>query len=480
MKIKELGFSDVVDYINKFGETTPALFLGCLVLAGMFYILKGISENIILSAAIIFLSILVYITGWFYLRFKIPKNKKRLGILISIETDNQILESKFKKYFIQELDNNLSKNSIADSVDIYFCSGLKAKQHNSFLMSFKRFKEELENKKIAKKIPLKLLKKKDKAWRKFIKKTNRSFFIWGDLYEEESELLTRLNSMVFHGKADLLTRQLMKKELNNIFPQKITLDKTKTKDGFLMSAKHFSIVTKHICGMAALNSKNYELACDLLNELLQELESSVTLPQQFDYLKDFIKEMLAWSFLQRSFKEKRHDPNQSMIYIEKSLFYDNKNFDALNLKTYLEFFYNRNIQMALKYADESSKYSGNNYIWAYNKAFLLMYSENFSGALKLYKRIFGHSFIDEDKTVDDVINFNKEILKGESDKIQCNFIIGYILCRKKKNLVHAYSYFSDFVQSAGRKEKYKPLVEVAKIYLNKVDQKVKQSRSITT
>lgn len=475
-KSKELDLVDSINFIEKFSETPKALLLGVFVLATLYYPYNLISKDTFWTSSLIFFSIIAFIIGWHYLRYKIPKNKKRLGILISIEASDSRIESKFNKHFIEELDINLKKNSIADSIDLYCCTGLKAKKYNAFLTSFKQFKEEIENRVSAKKIPKDIIDKKDKAWKKFLDKTSRPFFVWGNVYDEGKELLVNLNGMVFHGNTDFMTKQLIKRELNNIFPQRITIDDSNIKNGFLVSAKHFSIAIKHICGMSAVIAKKYDLACDLLMELLRELESSSALPTRFAYLKDFIKETLGFAFFKIAQIEQHTDLVASADYLEKSLFYDDKNFEALNLKSYLEFSKNKNLNGAIEFANKSSEYSGNDYVWAYNKAFLLMYKEEFKEALKLYKRIFGNSFLGEEGVVNDVLKFNKSIIVQESERIQSLFIMGYIISRKQRNLIYAYDYLVDFVKKAGKKEKFKILVDIAKKYIERAERIINKNK----
>lgn len=462
--------SDIKEYIDlvKENEDNPvALLVGVLLLFTLLFLpFHNFSASLISIFCIIF-----FIIAWWWMVNQMPKNRKKVGVLLSILGDNKEVDKKIKTDFVGEIEKNLAQNKIADSVNILYLSNKRAIKINAKLNEYKRLKEEIESKKIKTADLTKEQKRRMQKWEKFIKKANYHFFIWGSANEDEREYRLSLNGLVLHDKIHPITQSLVKTELNNIFLQNIRIDKKIRYDALVFSARHFSIVIKYITGIAAFVSNKIDLAHDLHSDLLKELENNPGLPPQITILKDKMKEFLAQELFRQAIEKQKTDLKSALGLVDQSLVYNSENFFSLNLKSFLEFLVNKDIEEALKYANISSQFSQGELTWAYNKGFLLMYSGRFKEALKVYKMITKTRCVGEESLINSVVDFNKNLFASEPDKYQCLFIIGYILC-KKHSLISGYTYLKEFAKKTKNKEKYEDMNNVAKAYIERAEKMI--------
>ena len=378
------------------------------------------------------------------------------------------MERKIKKDFTDELEKKISQNRIANSVSITYLSDKRAIKINNLLINYKRLIEEINSKNIKEKDLTKKQKKEKKKFNKFIKKYNYSFYLWGEADEKDLDYKLSLNGFVPHVLLNPVGKNIIEKELNDIFLQNLIIDKKVQRKAFVFSAQHFSFVIRYIVGIVAIPSRKYELSRDLHMDLLKEIEINSKLPSNILNLKVRVKDFLVQSLYTESKEIEVKNSKKSLDLLNQAIVYDPENFFILDSKCCLEFVNNRDITESLRCADLSSKFSKDSLTWAYNKAFLLMYDEKFKLALKVYRKIFNNTFSGESGIIEDVVNFNKNLFKKEPDKYQCLFMNGYLLS-KKYTPIKGYTYLKDFVEKTKRQPKFVDLNNIAKTYIRKAE-----------
>jgi hypothetical protein len=102
-----------------------------------------------------------------------------------------------------------------------------------------------------------------------------------------------------------------------------------------------------------------------------------------------------------------------------------------------------------------------------------MYLGKFEKGVKLYKKINKIFFRGEEIIINECIDFNKEIVENEPDKIQSLFILGYLFYNKILNFPLALEYLEKFKEKANKKAGYDYLVSCTNSYLSEIHSQMK-------
>lgn len=456
----------ILNFIQKNIHKKISLFLGFLLLIILFSSLDIFIEKIcpnISYRLIIYLTIVMeWLVFWFYKKNELPENaKNKIGIVISINTENDKQRIRVKNDFIRDLNEQIIKNNLGKTINVILLNNHQTERVSKALELYSKNTQG---------------KKEIKNWNSIKKSMRSHFYIYGDIKERqdiENKYFINFEAAVLHAPVTILTQKKIKEEFLNVWYNKVSFQEKIEFKGFKLVADSVFIAVEYIVGIAALVSGNIELALKLHNNLNKDsyFQKFTPLPPNLKHVKLKLKSLLVeeyfllakYYYTQNKFEECNNYLNQSLS-IQKS-------YDALSQRSIIEFSYKKDPQKALDTVYESKKLAKNNGTWRYNEGFLLMYLQKYEKAIKVYKKIIEYSYPGEETTLIEIYTFIKDYLKNNPEKIQFYFVLGYLKYKKDSNYSDAYSYFDHFLIEANNK--YDFLKQKAQSYKFELEQKMK-------
>ena len=140
------------------------------------------------------------------------------------------------------------------------------------------------------------------------------------------------------------------------------------------------------------------------------------------------------------------------------------NYGSYLLKSIIEFSYKNDPKEAQKAVYKARELAGSDGTWRYNEGFLLMYTERFDEALKVYEGIIDNSYFNEENTLVEIYKFNEDFLKEHPKMIQSYFILGFLKYKKDLNYPAALEHFDKFIAESVSQPKYLVLRSRAEEY----------------
>ena len=428
MTIKEFNY--LVD--EKLSET-KTLIIGIVILIGTFVVMDGLLSqfvNLTLKAIIYSLLVFSWIAYWFFNKFYLPRNKKnKVGIVIAIFSENEKERQKLKADFISKLKSGFQQEGILNFSEVIFL-----KNHFS-----EQIKESNDPQKEIEKIN---------------KKIKAHFYVWGDVRkrpdgDEGEKYFLSFQGYVFHGPISQNLSNEISKDFSKVLPREINFLEKRSFQGFEASAKLVHLATKYIIGMAALVSRDAQLAFRLHNGLKDQFNIIKPLPPHIQNIKNriplLISDELHW-IARWHFENKKIEETKECI--KKSLTENNNNYGTWLFKAMIDFLVDKNIDESFKSVRKAKKYSKDTFEWRYSKAFLYFWKENYQEALKICQKVKKQNYQSEENTLIEVRKFNLDILKEDKTKTQLYFWIGYLSFFKENNLANALQDFEKFEKMA--------------------------------
>lgn len=455
-----------IKYILENLPKERALFLGFLLLLIVFSQLDNFIEKICsvpLYRFLVYLLVFIeWFIFWFYKKKVLPKNSKsKIGLVISINTENDKQKIRIKNDFAGRLNKLILENDLGKIVNIILLNSNQAERVSKALDQYvknKQGKEELKN------------------WNSIQKSMRSHFFIYGNIKERqdmENKYFVDLEALVVHAPVNVPVKKQIKKEFLSVWYKQISFQEKIEFKGFEFAADSIFVAVEYIVGIAALASGDIELALKLHNNLNNNpyFQKFTHLPPNLKHVKEELKSLLAEeNYLKAFYYYQQDNLIECKKYLSQSLSIK-QNYEALLLSAIVEFCNENNSEKALNTIYESKKLAKNDGTWRYSEGFLLMYLEKYDKAVKVYKKIIENSYPGEESILKEVYIFNEKILENNPEKIQLYFILGYLKYKKDSNYPEAYDYFEKFLSKANNK--YDFLIEKAKSYKAELEQKMK-------
>ena len=466
-----------IEYIEKYYYKVFGLLVAYSIPSAIVVLL----ESIIKDKLEIWIKLLIYIPLfiivtliWLYFRYKLPTNIGKIGLIIAIETENKKQSLRVKKDFANQIEELIDKHGLSNMFNVIVTNEYQSLRINNAIKPFLKRRKELRD---ANQYTIDMNFKEKKVWGKIDKKLNGNFIIYGQIYERleiKNEYILKLNAMVKHQETSKEFSNMLQKDFLSIFPKEIKFYEELEVKGFELASNLIYISVRFIVGVAAFLSKSPYQAYKIHYGLEQEFSR---LGLTFKYYKSILGNLKKWISSELSIMSKyeyyeRKDNEKAEEYLKKSLEEDSSNYSSWVLSSLYYFCIHRNIEKTLKSLDSAEKFSNNDFVWLYNKAFVLMYIEEFKESLRLYKKLLEINFQNEDLVVDQCIEFNKSLYDDELDKKQCLFIIGYLYLKKSLNFPMALDYLEKFINDTKGINKYDLLIKEACLHLNEVNDKM--------
>lgn len=422
----------LTDFLKNFSEYSfhkiNNLFLVLVALISFILLLDQLLSPILsLLIRYIFYSLLILgvVFYWLHNKYYLPRTKKKVGIVISVFTENEVERNQFKADFI----SSLKKGFLIEGI-LKFSELLFLKNH---------FSEKIINSND----PISLLNQMNK-------KINANIYIWGDIKKrkegnEGEKYFLNFQGYVFHKPISLLQSSKLAIEFSNSLPYEINFLENRSFKGFKFSAELINFAIKYILGIASFVSMEIDLAIKFHEGLLKELIKFKELPSNLETVKENIPEFLADEYYWISkLNYSKENVYIAKTYLKKAMSEKPHHYGSWLLKGIIDFQVDKNVNEAFKSIENAEKYSKRNCEWIYSKTFLYFWTRNYSKALTLCEKIKHQNFPFEEKTIKEVRQFNLFLLSTEKSQYQLYFWIGYLSYFKSNNLGDALCDFENF------------------------------------
>ncbi len=457
------SFKDLdLDKIKNTFPYYPSLIyvLGPLIL--FYVVIDGFLTSYIVEKEIriiIYVSLIViWISFWFYHRINPSKNTKdKIGIVICIKTENDKQRIRLKNDFVSRMGELIDENNLNEIIKIVPLSEYHTEKYYNIMVDYSK----LDNKDrdLQSKHPTR------KKWVKISKKIRGNFYIWGTIkerIEKEPIYIFDIKGRVIHPPLNTNLPNPFEIAFNKVWTKRILFKEIFEASGFIFAADVIMLGVKYIVGLTAFISKDAISALKIHEGLLKDFDKYDPLPPNLKEVKielvsNLIDECQVLS--RKSYIDK--DEIKAKDYLNKSFKFDPNNYDGIVLKSLYDFVYDNNPMESIKSCYKAKKYAKEDGTWKYNLAFLLMHLERFDEALDWYKDIISNSFKNEDGLLEDVYEFNIELVKSNPKDIQSFFILGYLKYHKSNNYPESLDYLTTFVKQANNDKKYICLIKEA-------------------
>ncbi len=450
-------YEDIRDYITRNPYDYKSLIVGnlffivisCWLITDIEMAFKGLSNYYKIS--IFFLIIIGWNLFWVSNR-KLPKGKKgKFNIIISINTPHSKQLVEFSKG-IKRLANQ-NGLGIIEVITLNQFNSNKLSEILFKYMGNKHGEEENYN------------------FEKIKRKTNGSFFIFGDINDKiskQKEFIFRLSAIVSHANHKEI-KQHIEKGFACLWPQRMSIEESVGFEGMELAAEAIFIIINYIFGIVAL-SINVNTALEVHKNLYESnyLQKFNPLPSNLLQLKLELEKLITIEYwLIAQYFNNLDDLEEAKTFLNKSLAIK-VTYNALVIKSFIQF-KEGFAKKALKTINESKKLTDcKDGVWRYNKGFLLFFLEDFKSGLKVYKQIIKNSYLGENATLAQIYQFNINFLANNPASIYSNFIIGYLKFHKQEK-IDSLEYFEVFLEGAKKeKDKFKDLITEAESCLKDV------------
>ncbi len=417
-------YSYLLKFLNSELHKTRAILAGILLELFIFLPLDSFLEKMPQIGALRYYCYLLIVTItliiWMKFRFYQRKNSKnKVGIIICIYAESDIDQLKLKHDFVNQLQKEVGNENLDSSINI-----LVIKNH------------------IAEKI------KQIKDLKNLHKKAKGHFYLWGQIKlrnDGERKYFLSLEGMVTHRPIKISKSNELASDFINLLPKEISFAEAFDFKGFRLTSELVYIAVKYITGMAAFLSGDPFLAYKLHSNLEKDFAKFNPLPPNLLIIKNKLPGVISEEQLVISrHKFLKNDILSAKQFLDDSFRFNPSNYGAWLFKAVYDFSILKDPKLALIDIKKSKKFSNGTSEWRYSEAFLYFWLEKYSEALKSCERIENHTYDNEYGTLQEVENFNLNLLKTEQNKAQLYFWLGFIKFKKEFNYPVALEYLEKF------------------------------------
>jgi hypothetical protein len=473
-------------FINNIYKPTGLIIgIAALSVGIVFYI----EPNLIAIVTTLLLRILIYIIlymlvslSWHINRNYFPKNvKNKIGILVSIVTENEKQSVRIKNDFIREMKRLLFQNNLNHLINIISIQDYKAENINILLDDYNSKKQEVLSKTIITDDHMK--SKEFKSFENFSKKIHCHLFIWGNIKERldgENKYIINISSMVMHKPLNVQISNNISKDFQKIMPPEISFYEKMEAKGFKLASKSIFIGSRYMIGIAALLSGDPFTSFSVHNGLLSDLSKEEATPECI-YIINSLKDVLVSELVQQSkyYFDIKMDYRKAKEYLERAKIINANSYDVLIYCSYYAFNIDKEHSIALEYCNRASLVAKNDFTWLYNRAFIYMFIEDFNSAYNDYVKIKDTYYPDEAITIAQCIQFNENYYLNNSQFKQSLFIIGYFYYFKLSNYPMAFEKFELFINEVKGEMKYDFLYNKSVSFYNELQKRMKVNNSLS-
>ncbi|MBN1398639.1 MAG: hypothetical protein JXA06_11465 [Bacteroidetes bacterium] len=438
------------------------------------FIEKGISTYYI-RCIIYIIVIVIWLIIWYKTKEFYPKNdKNKIGIFVSITTENDKQKIRIKNDFIKGMIDIAKKNNYGDLLKVICIEDIKAKKANEiidrYILSYQNAVKSNGEAKYHSSKP-------NILFNKFIKKTKGHLYIYGAIKERQDEgnkYYLSIDAYIRHRPININISNKISKDFQAIFPKEISFYSKYESKGFQFASDVVFLASRYMIGVAAMISFDPFTAYTIHRGLQLDLQKYNPQPPNIKYISEKLNNIIADELLQQSkyyYFKKDYDTAKRLI--EEAIKFDVTNYNVYIFKSFIAFELDDDLRKALEYCDKAKAVANGNGTWLYNQAFLYMYLEEFPIGYNAYKLIKESNFIEDNLTFTECISFNEDYIKKYPMFYQSLFILGYLYYFKKNNLPLALDKFELFVDETNKLKKFKFLRDKAISFISDIKKDIK-------
>lgn len=416
----------------------------------------------------LFVTLPLIIICWFYERNHYPRNiKNKIGLVFSIETENDKQRIRINNDFVYKINKNIKEHGLSLLFNIIVLDDYKSNKLNRVINDYSVINRKIINKDIKK-------LKEVQLWERYHSKLNSHLIIYGRIIERkdiQNTYCLEFEALANHIPVDIRISDALSKEMLLAFIKEAKFHEVNELKGFGITADAIFIAALYISGLAAYISGDPYTAYELHKSIENDLKR-LQLPN-FKQISDKIKAVQSDETFWMAKNELNlgHKPKAKELF-EQTIILNPKHYSALINLSVIYFVDERNPVKCLRYLKRAEKNVGIDLVWLYNRAFLFMYVGKYKKGFRDYRKLETLSFNNENLTVDECINFNKQVLKDEPTKIQCLFVLGFLYGKKKKNIEEGKKYFEEFKTKASNRNEYIELITRVDTYINELKKQI--------
>lgn len=422
--------------------------------------------------------IIVYIVIeliWFILwkrnRSYLPKNSKKIGLVVAIKTDN-----KEQKGMVDDLINRIEfliyKHELSDQINIITLNSHQSAFISRIFTRYANKKNQLLNSDLK---HLKGVKAKEiEEWKKLQKRIRGHFYVWGEIKKRNSKKCLIINGMVVHQEVSTVIEREITSDFVSVWYTKNEIDNDTDFTTFELSADRVVTASEYIIGVAALISKDVFTAFLFHEKLVKNISNLNLFPASSGKISN--------KLLKLAEKEAeviaRHyyfigDIKKLNEYIEKILSINPNSYVAYLLKAIYQRETGEHPTVILSTIKCAKKYAPNDDSWKYSEAFILMCYDYISKADDRYKKLCRTGIIEKESEMLSQICYDIGIyLRKNPDKIQFHYVLGLLNYKKIGNYPEALYQFDKFIELSQDLIKYNIFIEKAKDYIEELQDKL--------
>lgn len=411
--------------------------------------------------------VLIYTTlvlGWYLFwqisRKKIKKNKKdKIGIIISIKTENDKQKVRLKEDFVKRLREFIDTHNLHSFINIVELNQFQTEKVSDLLYEYARTKKFTE-----------------KRWQNLLKKTKGHFFLYGNIKERrdpDKTYIFDLDAIVIHTELQNNKSNPIQKAFNDFWIKRVMFKESHELLGFQFTADVLILAVGYVIGIANFVSGGVVVSVKIHEEVLGAIEKFKSPAHYLINVKNELRKYLCLEYciLAKSFQI-QGKKDEAWYNLSKALIYDPNDYEALILKSVFYFVLDDDPDKSITTCYQAKNFAKGNGTWKYNLAFLLMHKNRFGEALSWYDDIIKNTFDGEEITLSAVFQFNAELLNQNPMHIESYFIIGILKYYKSNNYPEAYEYLNNFINNAKGESKYEKLLKRTEKLINEVKKRL--------
>lgn len=436
-----------------FFQYVYCVFFKCINLSNCgIEIIYNISYLKNISILYIVLSFVVFFIWFFSVRIK-KINKKNIGIVFAIETENLKQKKRLSSSFYDQVVNIIRESTDREieilQLDEYYSRRLR----------------------------------KDKNFsKKLINKIRANIILYGRLEERRNNAKDLysidFNAIVRHKALPQELSQIISQEMCYVLPKNINFEIDNEFSSFTITSEIIGESIKFILGLSFAYSRLYDEAYKMHKDCLDisfskiksgknNLLSQRMYQLSLSYAISELKQLAQISRIEGRLSE-------SIEYINRALILNPEDYGALLEKSICCFLVG-NIRESMDILIKCSK-NKSDYTWAYNKAFLHTFEGDFDAAYKLYKMVVNKPVMVN--VTNHCEMFIIDYLEKYPEKYELFYALGMIYYKIKQDFQLAYESFNKFILNSQKdNNKYSDTIKYVILMKDNCERKLENEPS---
>ena len=439
----------LVEYVRTNLPRVTALFfgwiLGILFFSSTNEFFKDLISSGYIRFSLYFIALLIWTLYWEHYRSCSRRTKKnKIGIVISIYSENVREEKILKADFIARLNERIRSENLTSIVQVNVLKNHiaeKIQSHEDVLKLNKRIKAH--------------------------------FYVYGNLrLRNTNTYFLNINNVVFHVPLNKNNQRLLSSDMEAVLIRQASFSQSREFEAFQYTADTLYLGVKYIVGVAAFISGDAELGERLHKTLEDELNRFNPLPVFLLPVKRRLPQLLSdEAYIIAKSKFLIGDNDSAKTNLAESLARNPENYSAMIMQSIVAFSVDNDPYKALSILKGALKYRGNDRTVFYNLAFLQFWTEDYRAALRSCEAVLKTDKSDvNDLVAKESEEFNLKLIEEGKFKDQLYFWLGILNFREQRNYPQALRYFENFLELAT--EQMDLLKEKAEQYLDIIKAKI--------